>query len=47
MNPGATETLELYNFGTGSYPYGTFTVAYSALVPPDMQGVSLTLPAAQ
>lgn len=43
MNAGATEAVELYNFNTGSYPYGTFTVAYSAPVPTDMQSVSITL----
>ncbi len=44
MNAGATETLELYNFDSGSYPYGTFTVAYAGSVPSAFQTISVALP---
>lgn len=43
MDAGATEEVGVYNFDSGSYPYGVFTVVHSGAVPNNMQTLSLTL----
>jgi hypothetical protein len=43
MPTNITERLELYNFDTGSYPYGAFTTALSAPVPTTYLSSSFSL----
>jgi hypothetical protein len=45
LAPGASETVQLYNFASGSYPYGSFTTALTTSPPTDTyQTVMVNLP---
>ncbi len=45
LAPGVTEQVQLYNFASGSYPYGNFTTVLDAPPPlNDYQTITVTLP---
>ncbi|MCS7064933.1 MAG: S8 family serine peptidase [Fimbriimonadales bacterium] len=45
LRPGVTEWVQLYNFASGSYPYGSFTTLLSVPPPTDgYQTVTIALP---
>jgi len=44
LAPSAVEQVQLYNFATGSYPYGEFTTILNAPPPSTYQTVTIALP---